>query len=255
MKKKLTLYTLFKNVPFFYVHNYFIPNLSFSIFCLSVKQPWQPPGRPARPPLPLPLLDPPHSRLSLTNLQPLWGQTPPLRTALPTPTSRWTLREEPCWTTMSSTETGWTGCTQCHVPPSCSASSISIPPSAASSWWSVPCCWFICRSHTKQKLPDEQKLNCSFRKFNIVFVLHCLYSLSVFVDFRHQAGWFPFRAELQNPRAGEGPQDEAEQNQDLQEMVSNSGQYCCRYLESKVADIQTELKSLDTLDWICFLWS
>ncbi|XP_051720694.1 homocysteine-responsive endoplasmic reticulum-resident ubiquitin-like domain member 2 protein [Ctenopharyngodon idella] len=34
----------------------------------------------------------------------------------------------------------------------------------------------------------------------------------------HQAGWFPFRAELQNPRAGEGPQDEAEQNQDLQEM-------------------------------------
>uniref|UniRef100_A0A673MG54 Homocysteine-responsive endoplasmic reticulum-resident ubiquitin-like domain member 2 protein n=1 Tax=Sinocyclocheilus rhinocerous TaxID=307959 RepID=A0A673MG54_9TELE len=34
----------------------------------------------------------------------------------------------------------------------------------------------------------------------------------------HQAGWFPFRAELQNPRAGEGPQDEAEQNQDMQEM-------------------------------------
>ncbi|XP_051575830.1 homocysteine-responsive endoplasmic reticulum-resident ubiquitin-like domain member 2 protein isoform X1 [Myxocyprinus asiaticus] len=34
----------------------------------------------------------------------------------------------------------------------------------------------------------------------------------------HQAGWFPFRAELQNPRAGEGPQDEADQNQDMQEM-------------------------------------
>ncbi|XP_059424361.1 homocysteine-responsive endoplasmic reticulum-resident ubiquitin-like domain member 2 protein [Carassius carassius] len=34
----------------------------------------------------------------------------------------------------------------------------------------------------------------------------------------HQAGWFPFRAELQNPEAGEGPQDEAEQNQDMQEM-------------------------------------
>uniref|UniRef100_A0A673MSD6 Homocysteine-responsive endoplasmic reticulum-resident ubiquitin-like domain member 2 protein n=1 Tax=Sinocyclocheilus rhinocerous TaxID=307959 RepID=A0A673MSD6_9TELE len=34
----------------------------------------------------------------------------------------------------------------------------------------------------------------------------------------HQAGWFPFRAELQNPIAGEGPQDEAEQNQDMQEM-------------------------------------
>ncbi|XP_073703640.1 homocysteine-responsive endoplasmic reticulum-resident ubiquitin-like domain member 2 protein [Garra rufa] len=34
----------------------------------------------------------------------------------------------------------------------------------------------------------------------------------------HQAGWFPFRAELQNPRAEEGPQDEAEQNQDMQEM-------------------------------------
>ncbi|XP_026083886.1 homocysteine-responsive endoplasmic reticulum-resident ubiquitin-like domain member 2 protein [Carassius auratus] len=34
----------------------------------------------------------------------------------------------------------------------------------------------------------------------------------------HQAGWFPFRAELQNPGAGEGPQDEAEQNLDMQEM-------------------------------------
>uniref|UniRef100_A0A8C2J2R0 Homocysteine-responsive endoplasmic reticulum-resident ubiquitin-like domain member 2 protein n=1 Tax=Cyprinus carpio TaxID=7962 RepID=A0A8C2J2R0_CYPCA len=34
----------------------------------------------------------------------------------------------------------------------------------------------------------------------------------------HQAGWFPFRAELQNPIAGEGLQDEAEQNQDMQEM-------------------------------------
>uniref|UniRef100_A0A8C2EE01 Homocysteine-responsive endoplasmic reticulum-resident ubiquitin-like domain member 2 protein n=1 Tax=Cyprinus carpio TaxID=7962 RepID=A0A8C2EE01_CYPCA len=34
----------------------------------------------------------------------------------------------------------------------------------------------------------------------------------------HQAGWFPFRAELQNPGAGEDPQDEAEQNQDMQEM-------------------------------------
>lgn len=34
----------------------------------------------------------------------------------------------------------------------------------------------------------------------------------------HQAGWFPFRAEQQNPEAGEGQQDEAEQNHDMQEM-------------------------------------
>lgn len=34
----------------------------------------------------------------------------------------------------------------------------------------------------------------------------------------HQAGWFPFRAELQNPVAAEGPQDEAERNNDIQEM-------------------------------------
>ncbi|XP_072548676.1 homocysteine-responsive endoplasmic reticulum-resident ubiquitin-like domain member 2 protein isoform X2 [Salminus brasiliensis] len=34
----------------------------------------------------------------------------------------------------------------------------------------------------------------------------------------HQAGWFPFRAELQNPVAAEGPQDEAERNNDMQEM-------------------------------------
>ncbi|KAA0702798.1 Homocysteine-responsive endoplasmic reticulum-resident ubiquitin-like domain member 2 protein [Triplophysa tibetana] len=34
----------------------------------------------------------------------------------------------------------------------------------------------------------------------------------------HQAGWFPFRAEQENPRAGEGPQEEAEQNHDMQEM-------------------------------------
>ncbi|TRY60748.1 hypothetical protein DNTS_029607 [Danionella cerebrum] len=34
----------------------------------------------------------------------------------------------------------------------------------------------------------------------------------------HQAGWFPFRAELQNQRAGEAGQDDADQNQDIQEM-------------------------------------
>uniref|UniRef100_A0A3B4DBE0 Homocysteine-responsive endoplasmic reticulum-resident ubiquitin-like domain member 2 protein n=2 Tax=Pygocentrus nattereri TaxID=42514 RepID=A0A3B4DBE0_PYGNA len=34
----------------------------------------------------------------------------------------------------------------------------------------------------------------------------------------HQAGWFPFRAELQNPAAAEGPQDEAARNNDMQEM-------------------------------------
>ncbi|XP_067266365.1 homocysteine-responsive endoplasmic reticulum-resident ubiquitin-like domain member 2 protein isoform X6 [Chanodichthys erythropterus] len=59
----------------------------------------------------------------------------------------------------------------------------------------------------------------SFGRFVMVIgAMLLVYLLSVFVDFRHQAGWFPFRAELQNPRAGEGPQDEAEQNQDLQEM-------------------------------------
>lgn len=42
----------------------------------------------------------------------------------------------------------------------------------------------------------------------------------MFMYSRHQAGWFPFRAELQNPRAEEGAQDEADQNQDMQEMVS-----------------------------------
>lgn len=34
----------------------------------------------------------------------------------------------------------------------------------------------------------------------------------------HQAGWFPFRAELQNPVPADGPQDEAERNNDIQEM-------------------------------------
>ncbi|KAG9259563.1 homocysteine-responsive endoplasmic reticulum-resident ubiquitin-like domain member 2 protein isoform X1 [Astyanax mexicanus] len=34
----------------------------------------------------------------------------------------------------------------------------------------------------------------------------------------HQAGWFPFRAELQNPVPAEDPQDEAERNNDIQEM-------------------------------------
>ncbi|XP_026861206.2 homocysteine-responsive endoplasmic reticulum-resident ubiquitin-like domain member 2 protein [Electrophorus electricus] len=34
----------------------------------------------------------------------------------------------------------------------------------------------------------------------------------------HQAGWFPFRAEVQNPAAGEGPPAEAEQHHDMQEM-------------------------------------
>ncbi|XP_071758083.1 homocysteine-responsive endoplasmic reticulum-resident ubiquitin-like domain member 2 protein [Centroberyx gerrardi] len=37
----------------------------------------------------------------------------------------------------------------------------------------------------------------------------------------HQAGWFPFRPEQQNPRGGEGggaPQEEAERHQDIQEM-------------------------------------
>lgn len=67
---------------------------------------------------------------------------------------------------------------------------------------------------------------------------------------RHQAGWFPFRAELQNPRAEEGPQDEAEQNQELQEMVSNSGQYCRIYiaqgcLNSKVWTALTEFVFYD----------
>lgn len=34
----------------------------------------------------------------------------------------------------------------------------------------------------------------------------------------HQAGWFPFRADQQNPGAEDGQQDEAEQNHDMQEM-------------------------------------
>lgn len=43
----------------------------------------------------------------------------------------------------------------------------------------------------------------------------CLFSGS------HQAGWFPFRADLQNLRGepGGAPQDEAERHQDIQEMV------------------------------------
>ena len=37
----------------------------------------------------------------------------------------------------------------------------------------------------------------------------------------HQAGWFPFRADLQNFRGepGRAPQEEAERHQDIQEMV------------------------------------
>ncbi len=63
---------------------------------------------------------------------------------------------------------------------------------------------------------------------------------------RHQAGWFPFRAELQNPRAGEDPQDEAEQNQDMQEMVSYRGQLLPILLQiSRKQGILTEQKNLD----------
>lgn len=53
--------------------------------------------------------------------------------------------------------------------------------------------------------------------------LYEMLSSCLFVNPRHQAGWFPFRAEQQNPRAEEGQQDEAEQNHDMQEMVSYSG--------------------------------
>ncbi|XP_030637420.1 homocysteine-responsive endoplasmic reticulum-resident ubiquitin-like domain member 2 protein [Chanos chanos] len=34
----------------------------------------------------------------------------------------------------------------------------------------------------------------------------------------HQAGWFPFRPEIQNPGAGEAPQEEADRHRDMQEM-------------------------------------
>ncbi|CAJ1062909.1 homocysteine-responsive endoplasmic reticulum-resident ubiquitin-like domain member 2 protein [Xyrichtys novacula] len=47
----------------------------------------------------------------------------------------------------------------------------------------------------------------------------------------HQAGWFPFRLEQQNPRAGDGaraPQEEAERHQDIQEMVSRSLRHLVR---------------------------
>lgn len=48
--------------------------------------------------------------------------------------------------------------------------------------------------------------------------------------FRHQVGWFPFRPEQQNLRGGErpgAPQEEAEQHQDIQEMVSQRMSLCC----------------------------
>ena len=50
----------------------------------------------------------------------------------------------------SWTAIGWTGCTRCLAPASCSASCTSTPPSAASSWWSAPCCLSTCESALKK---------------------------------------------------------------------------------------------------------
>lgn len=37
----------------------------------------------------------------------------------------------------------------------------------------------------------------------------------------HQAGWFPFRVELQNPRPADRPPAENNRNHNIQEMVSS----------------------------------